>query len=150
MKKFFIVVVGSVVIAVAVCFTLMAVLNFGLTKRDVSVVQELKSPDYKHTARLVRKMFIDLNFKVLVDGRQVYFSPDFPASETIPYRETLLWDESSRFVILEVLGRRLFGYDTQNQTKLTEQQLMAIPIPEIRIPYLEHGGFWPENKTRAF
>jgi hypothetical protein len=86
--------------------------------------------------------------QALVDGKQVYFSPDFPASQTVPFRETLLWDESSRFVILEVCGRRLFGYDTQNQTKLTGQQLMAIPIPEAWIPHLEHEGFWPEDENK--
>jgi hypothetical protein len=150
MKKFLIAVAGSVVISAAVCFTLMALLDFGLTKQTVSVVQELKSPDSNHTARLVRNMFIDLNFKVLVDGKLVYVSTDFPASETIPYRETLLWDESSRFVILEVLGHRLFGYDTQNETQLTGQELLSIPIPEPWIvQHLENSGFWPEDETKA-
>jgi uncharacterized membrane protein YedE/YeeE len=68
MKKFFVVVVGSVVIAAAVCFTLMAILDFGLSKQSISVVQELKSPDRNHTARLARNMFIDLNFIVLVES----------------------------------------------------------------------------------
>jgi hypothetical protein len=60
-----------------------------------------------------------------------------------------LWDESSRFVILEVLGHRLFGYDTQNETQLTGQELLAIPIPEPWIvQHLENSGFWPEDETK--
>ena len=148
MKTFLIVVAGTVAIAAAVCFTLIVLMWFGLSKQSISVVQELKSPDRIHTARLVRKSFIDLNFQVRVDGRRVYGSPDFRPNPSAPFRETLLWDDSSRFVILEIAGRRLFGYDTLEKRKLTNQELTSLSIPETAIEQLGFEGIWPQTTIK--
>ena len=92
-------------------------------------LQKLKSPDRKHHAELIRTDGIDRNYTVRVNGTTVYRSPDFAPRSDLPFRETLVWDASSRFVILEVARHRIFGYDASTGQALTDSQLLALELP---------------------
>jgi hypothetical protein len=90
--------------------------RFGV--QDQRVVQILRSPNGKHEAQLTwRYAFLDLNFLIDLNGERIYTSPDFDPQYILPFRETLLWDESGRYLIFEVNGQRLWGYDVFNRSR---------------------------------
>jgi hypothetical protein len=96
-------------------------------------VQILYSPDEKHHAALLKKENLaDINFIVEVDGRRIYESPDFMPFVDGSYRETLLWDKTGRVVVLELMGKRVFAYDTQARRRLQKGELgqyTLFPLP---------------------
>ena len=145
MKKFLIFVGGITLVAMALSAVIIVLTWAGMTKRYTHPIQELKSPDGSHTARLGKKMWIDLNYFILLDGNRIYTSPDFRPPRSTPYRETLLWDQSGRYLILEVAGRRLFGFDVENHKEINPQTLLSLPIPSISIHEVGFEGTWPEN-----
>lgn len=86
-----------------------------------------RSPDRKHTATLQRLEWVDLNFIVKLDGREIYRSPDFAPVPT-EFREQLLWDTNSSIVLLEVAGRILFGYHAREKRALKDDELAPLPF----------------------
>jgi hypothetical protein len=87
-------------------------------------VQTLKSPDGVHRAVLLRKHNLaDINFIVKVDGERVYESADLMGFPNHWYRETLVWDKTSRIVVLELMGKHVFAYDTQSKRRLQKGEL---------------------------
>ncbi len=56
-------------------------------------IQSKTNPNASRTATLVRHQGIDVNFKVLVDGERVYYSPDF-APVDFDFREQIAWDKT--------------------------------------------------------
>ena len=111
-------------------------------------VQYLDSPNHTHHAILGRRgAFIDLNSEVRLDGRVIYVSPDFSPDRTIPYRETLLWDDTGNRLILEVLGRRLFGYDASQNRRLTDAELPKAKVSPVPASGGVFEGRWPENAS---
>ncbi len=99
----------------------------------VLTVMKKASPDGQHTAKLVRIDGIDVNFKVIVDGRRVYSSPDF-APVSADFREQIVWDEDSNSVVLEVGGRRIFGYQAAEQREMSDSELLNVrftPFTEL-------------------
>jgi hypothetical protein len=122
---------GSVIgIAVLAFAGFVAMFYFGM----VSTVMTKRSPDRQHTAKLSRVQGIDVNFKVAVDGTGVYGSPDF-APVRADFREQLIWDTNSQAVVLEVAGRRIFGYHVGEKRPLTDSELLKIhltPFEELR------------------
>jgi len=109
-------------------------------------IQVLYSPDLDSKAILKRTDGIDLNFTVIVNGRKVYSSPDFAPDSSIDFRERIVWDRSGNVIILEVAGKRLFGYNVKMQKPLSDSELLSIeyaPEPEE----WEYGfeGEWPED-----
>ena len=127
------------------CIAFFALVLFNIHRSMFSTVQVLDSPDDAHRAKLVRVFSIDLNFHVFLDGERIYASPDFAPDRSIPFRETLLWDPTSRFLVLEIAHRRLFGYDTTEQRPLTPDELLALPIPDIPVESLGYSGPWPQE-----
>jgi hypothetical protein len=107
-------------------------------------LQECKSPDGRHVVDLVRADFIDRNYSVRVDGARVYWSPDFAPRHDLSFREALVWDVSGKVVVLEIAGRRIFGYDLDAKHRITDEQLLAIelaPDPPLSEYYFESE--WP-------
>lgn len=92
-----------------------------------SSVMSKESPDGRHSARLDRVDGFDVMFEVVVDGRRVYRSFDF-APGPFDFRENIYWTADSRIVVLEVAGRRLYGYDVVDRRELTEPQLAEIQL----------------------
>jgi hypothetical protein len=122
-------VVGSVV-AVAALASFLAMFYFSM----VSTVMTKHSPDRQHTAKLTRVQGIDVNFRLAVDGRRVYGSPDF-APVHADFREQLIWDTNSQAVVLEVAARRIFGYHVGEKRPLTDSEIHTIhmtPFEELR------------------
>ena len=91
-------------------------------------VQVLRNPTSQHVAVLERVDSIDTNFRISVDGAVIYGSPDFSPQETIPLREVLTWDDTKNFLIFEVGGRRLFGYDLTRKQKLNDSTLLNAKV----------------------
>jgi hypothetical protein len=124
-------IVVSVVGVVALAFAgFVAMFYFHM----VSTVTTKRSPDRQHMAKLSRVDGIDVNFSVTVDGRGVYRSPDF-APVRADFREQLIWGTNSQAVVLEVAGRRVFGYDAVEKRALTESELLGVqytPFEQLR------------------
>lgn len=116
--------IGSVVgVAVLGFAGLLAMFHFRMT----STVMTKYSPDRQHSAKLIRKQLIDVNFIVKVDGAAVYGSPDFRPVHA-DFREQLIWDTNSVAVVLEVAGRRIFGYHAGEKRPLKESELHRIHL----------------------
>jgi hypothetical protein len=87
-------------------------------------IQALQSPENGHRATLLKKYNLaDINFIVKVDGERVYESPDLMPFTDRSYRETLVWDKTGRIVVLELMGKRVFAYDTQTKRRLQKGEL---------------------------
>ena len=105
----------------------------------VTTVQRKANPDGSHHAKLVRYDGIDVNFKVVVDGENVFWSPDF-APVGHDFREQINWDATGSIVVLEVAGQRLFGYDARQGKKLTDEEVLAVEYPPFK-------DYWYEGKV---
>jgi hypothetical protein len=136
-------VLGSVVGVAALALAgFVAMFYFSM----VSTVMTKRSPDRQHTAKLSRVQGIDVNFRVSIDGSRVYGSPDF-APVRADFREQLIWDTNSQAVVLEVAGRRIFGYHVGEKRPLTDPELSKIhltPFEELRF----EGPLPKETVTR--
>jgi hypothetical protein len=120
----------------AVGFAVLALAGFAAMFyfNMVSTVITKRSPDRQHTAKLSRVQGIDVNFRVTVDGTRVYGSPDF-APVPADFREQLIWETNSQAVVLEIAGRRIFGYHVGEKRPLTDAELTKIhltPFEELR------------------
>jgi len=92
-------------------------------------VQSLPSKSETHKAVLLKKYNLaDINFIVKVDGRRVYLSPDLMPFPDRMYRETLLWDDKSRVVVLELMGKRVFAYDVEAKRQLQKGDLAHLKL----------------------
>jgi hypothetical protein len=80
--------------------------------------------DSGHRAVLYKQYsLMNINFKVEVEGQVVYISPDVLNFPDGMYRETLVWDETGRIVVLELMGKRVFAYDAVEKRKLGKGEL---------------------------
>ena len=82
------------------------------------------SPNGSHSAKLLKKINLaDFNFILTVDGQQVYRSGDLAPLADGSYREMLMWDKTGRVVVLELMGKRVFAYDTIARRPLQKGEL---------------------------
>ncbi|MCA1618104.1 MAG: hypothetical protein LC795_02075 [Acidobacteria bacterium] len=119
---------GLKVIAYPACFVvgMMATPAYGIFSGVFwgKNIQTLESPNGEHRAVLLKKFNLaDINFIVKVDGERVYYSPDLMGFPDRWYRETLVWDKTGRVVVLELMGKRVFAYDTQTKRELQKGEL---------------------------
>jgi hypothetical protein len=91
----------------------------------VTTIQNKLNPKGSHRAKLLRHQGIDVNFKLLIDGERVYYSPDFAPVE-YDFREQITWDKTGNIVVLEVAGKRLFAYDAEQKRQLSDSELLAV------------------------
>lgn len=110
-----------------------------------TTVQSKINPTDSHKATLVRYQGIDVNFKVVVDGEQVYYSPDF-IPVRFDFREQISWDITGNIVILEVAGKRIFAYDAEQKRKLSDSEVLAVEYPPF-FQYRYEGNLPEENQT---
>jgi hypothetical protein len=111
---------------------------------SIKTLQVTESPNGEHQVRLSRLDGIDRNYKVTVDGRKVYSSPDFAPRSDLGFREALVWDATGQVVVLEIAGRRLFGYDVEKQKPLADDELLSLKLaPEPDLGEYMFEGEWP-------
>lgn len=109
--------------------------GFTNTLTRIYPVQFLRSPNRAHHAVLERtEGAIDLNFRVKLDGNIIYVSPDFNPDDRLVYRETLLWDDSGNILILEVAGKRLFGYEVTEGKPISSADLLQVKVTPMPLP----------------
>jgi len=108
-------------------------------------IQSKANPTGSHKAKLVRHQGIDVNFKVVLDGENVYYSPDFAPVE-FDFREQIAWDKTGNIIVLEVAGKRLFAYDAEQKRQLSGSELLAVEYT----PFYEYHyeGKLPEEQKR--
>lgn len=126
------------VFILALLFTAVIAIYFFLP----NTVQQTRNLEKSHTAKLVRNDGIDVNFKVIVDGEAVFYSPDF-APVKDDFRERLIWNEKNNVIVLEVAGKRLFGYDVVQKRKLSDEELMEVEYTPFS--KYEYEGKLPEE-----
>jgi hypothetical protein len=123
------------------------VLGYLFFSSFVTTVQVLPSPDSTHKAVLKRLDGIDLVFFVSVDGRKVYSSPDFRPNSKVVFGEKLIWDKTGNIVVLEVTGKRLFGYNVQTHKAISDAELLSLEYsPELDEWEYGFEGTWPEER----
>lgn len=117
------IVVGSSVLGVVA----LAIVGFAaiLYLSFTSAVMTKRSPDGQNSAKLIRVQAIDVNFRLIVDGKCVYISPDFAPTHA-DFREQVIWSPDSSAVVLEVANRRVFGYHVREKRTLTEVELADV------------------------
>ncbi len=87
-------------------------------------LETLYAPETNHNATLLKKLNLaDINFIVKVDGVKVYTSPDYMGFPDHLYRENLVWDKSGKIVVLELMGKRTFGYNAEEKREITKNEL---------------------------
>ncbi|MEJ7624483.1 MAG: hypothetical protein WKF34_10875 [Pyrinomonadaceae bacterium] len=136
--KWSVIVLVSIVLGIAGLFALVYF-------SSVTTVQNKLSPTGSHRAKLVRHQGIDVNFKVVVDGETIYYSPDFAPVE-FDFREQITWDKTGNVVVLEVAGKRLFAYDAKQKRQLADDELLSVEY----VPFYEYRyeGKLPEEQKR--
>ena len=112
---------------------------------SVTTIQTKLNPKGSHKAKLVRHQGIDVNFRVVVDGETIYYSPDF-APVDFDFREQIAWDKTGNIVVLEVAGKRLFAYDAEQKWQLSNNELLSVEY----MPFFEYHyeGKLPEEQKR--
>lgn len=123
--------IGLVLLAIIVLIGGLVILVY---KSIVQTIEVEPNPDGSHYGKLFRHNGIDINFRVQVDGNDVYYSPDFAPVEH-DFREQISWDKSGHNLILEVAGKRLFGYNAAEKRPLTDDELRTaeyVPFSEYR------------------
>lgn len=120
--KGILVAVGSVLAIVLVGFGIIVwIFQF----RNVQTYIKKRSPDGKHTATVKRKQWIDVNVMMNVGGRRVYGSPDFRRSGA-DLAEQVIWHTNSQIVVLEIAGRRIFGYHAVEKRPLNPSEIQSV------------------------
>ena len=126
----------SVSIAAVLVISIFLLTTIGLAGfyfSTVSHVMTKTSPDGRHSAKLHRYQAIDVNFNVSVDGTSVFYSPDF-APVDADFREQIAWTSDGKIVVLEVGGKRLFGFHVVDNRSLTDEELLTVgftPFDEL-------------------
>jgi hypothetical protein len=128
---------------VAPCFIITVLFAF-LYFSTRTKLQTLESPDGKHIAELHRSDFIDRNYTIFIDGKQVYSSPDFAPRRNIPFREVIGWDATGMNLIFEVGGKRVAGISLISRMQLSDAELLALE-PTVYPPLTAYGfeAEWP-------
>jgi len=145
------------VIAIVLCtlvglgliYVVAVFLFFSLFVFPTRTVQILPSPNNTHEAVLKRLDGIDLVFFVIIDGQKVYSSPDFAPNRRVVFHERIIWDKTGDIVVLEVTGKRLFGYNTQTCKALSDTELLSVEYaPEPNEWEYGFEGEWPEKRVK--
>lgn len=110
-------------------------------------IQVLESPDrtHPHTATLSRLYgYIDANFKIILDGKRIYSSPDFAPNNTLAFREFMTWDDSGKILIFIVADKILFAYDTEKSQSLPSDAFTTLKLQLPTLRDLHYEGILPK------
>lgn len=136
----------AVLIALALLFAVPVWLFWGLLPHWQRV-QVLESADRQHVATLERLYGgFDTNFRVKLDGKEIHWSWDCRPTETIPFRETLAWDESGSVLVFELANEIVFAYDLPSHSEVDPMEFHSLKIPAIT---LDDIGFEGRDELRS-
>lgn len=97
-------------------------------------IQKLESPSNRSDIATLHKTngLGDLSFIVKLNGIEIYHSPDYAALPDHLYRETLLWDKTGEVIVFELMGKRVFAFNTRTKKILQKGELgqyVFFPMP---------------------
>ena len=97
-------------------------------------IQILKARDHAHIAKLYRLYgYIDVNFRIVLDGKRIYWSPDCAPDYSLPFRETMAWDETGSILVFQLAGQNVFAYDLATREAIAPELLKGIRTPRITL-----------------
>lgn len=128
-------------------FLLAVVISFyigRLSNLGWSTIQILSTKDRSHTAELRRLYYyIDVNFRIVLDGKIIYRSPDFTPYDDRPFREWITWDESGKHLVFIVADQILFAYDIETDSPLSPDSFPSLKIPRYSLADIGYEGDYP-------
>lgn len=127
-------VIVPVLLSIGLVAIMIGCIFYAIYASMTSTVMQRESPDGYFHAKLVRADGFDVLFRVKVNGKNVYTSPDF-APVKADFREHIAWDKSGKIVVLFVAGERMFGYQAVEKRSLTDRELLNVeftPLKELR------------------
>ena len=109
-------------------------------------IQILETKDHAHTAKLYRLYgYIDVNFRIILDGKRIYWSPDCAPDYTLPFGETLAWDTTGKIILFRLAGETVFAYDISTGRSLAPKDFTNIQMPSVT---LDNIGFEGRHQLR--
>lgn len=97
-------------------------------------IQILETQDHAHVAKLYRLYgYIDVNFRIMLDGKKIYWSPDCAPNYTLPFRETMTWDETGKILVFQLADQNVFAYNIMTRKVITPELLVEIKTPRITL-----------------
>lgn len=129
---------------------LFAVQKVATSLAEWRTIQVLQTSDRKHTAELKRLYgYIDVNFKILVDGNRVYWSPDFAPREDQTFREWIGWDEKQENLVFVVSDQILFAYNLRSGQPVPQKELSSLVIHPSSFSELGYEGDFKGEKLNG-
>ena len=97
-------------------------------------IQILETQDHAHTVKLYRLYgYIDVNFRIELDGKRIYWSPDCAPDKSLPFRETMAWDETGNILVFQLAGRNVYAYNLVTSEAIAPELLKGIKTPRITL-----------------
>ena len=104
------------------------------------LVQVLRSSDAQHSAELRRIEGLDVNFLVFLNGKRVHRSHDCSPNKSIPFRETLAWDNTGKILVLQLAGRTVFAVDVHSGQEVHSRDFGTIKLPKVTLKDIGFEG----------
>ena len=142
---------SPVLIVIGVVFGLVLLLKFIVFPAAQigprwKTIQVLRSADRQHIAQLERLYgHIDVNFLVTLDSDVIHHSADCAHKESIPFRETLAWDETANVLVFQLANETVFAYDVASRSEIDPSRYESLVLPTVT---LKDIGFEGEGELR--
>ncbi len=81
---------------------------------------------------ITQRNLADINFIVKIDGKKIYRSPEYASYSEGWYQEYLQWDVTGKVLLLKLLGKRVFAYNTTTQKELRKGELAQYQFREMK------------------
>jgi hypothetical protein len=110
-------------------------------------IQVIKTEARTHTAELCRLYgYIDVNFKIILDGKKIYHSPDFSPAYDRPFRELIAWDESQKNIVFMAADQIIFAYNLDTKAQVPKEAFSSLVIPHYTLFDIGYEGDYLEKK----
>lgn len=104
-------------------------------------VQVIKTDDGGHIASLERRYgYIDVNFRIELDGEEIYRSADFSPDLGNAFLERITWDTSEKNLLFLVANQVLFAYDLVTRSPILEHSFDDLEAPRLSLSDLGYEG----------
>lgn len=127
--------------------TFLLITHLGTVFGEWRTIQVIKTEDRNHTAELRRLYgYIDVNFKIILDGKKIYHSPDFAPAYDRPFREWITWDKTRKNIIFVVTDQILFAYNLNTGAPVPAEEFSSLEIPHYTLSDIGYEGVSQEKK----